>query len=224
MKNIYTVITKYTTWHIIAAVALGITVGLVPELTMAQFYNGPGIVGGINQAEAVGGVTGRGLRQVILDLLFAVLVFMGLAAVVVIVIAGIWLVVSVGDESAKEKAKKIILYAVVGLIIISLAAAIVLFIINATGGGGIFGPVPDIGTGTDIRTTVLGIIKGILNFMALVAVVVIVIAGIYMVVSLGDEQAKDRAKRIILYTVVGLLIILFASAIVGFVSSITDNV
>lgn len=224
MKNILNVFSKVSPWAIFSAVLLGIAVGLVPDLAMAQFYNGPGIVGGINQAQAVGGVTGRGLREVVLDLLLAVLLFMGLAAVVVIVIAGIYLVVSVGDESAKEKAKKIILYAVIGLIVIALAAAIVFFIINATGGGGIFGPVPDLGTGTNIRGTVLGILRGVLSFMALIAVVVIVIAGIYLVISLGDEQAKDRAKRIIFYAVIGLLVILFAQAIVGFVADIANDV
>ena len=44
-----------------------------------------------------------------------------------------------------------------------------------------------------------------------------------MVVSLGDEQAKDRAKRIILYAVIGLFIILFARAIVKLVEfSVTE--
>jgi amino acid transporter len=141
---------------------------------------------------------------------------MALAAVVVIAIAGIYMVVGMGEESSKDKAKKIITYAIIGLIIIALAAGIVLLIITATGAGGLFGPVPDLGAtgGTDIRATIIATLRAVLNFMALAAVVMIVIAGIILVVSGGDEQMKDKAKRIILYTFIGLIIILMASAIV----------
>ncbi|MBT4119858.1 MAG: hypothetical protein HOE29_02985, partial [Candidatus Peribacter sp.] len=166
------------------------------------------------------------IRDIILNLLLAVLIFMGLAAVVVIVIAGIMLVISVGDEQAKEKAKKIITYAIIGLILIAIAAGIVNIIIGATGGANIFGPVPTLNgtaTGTDIRVVIRDILTTVLGFMALAAVVVIVIAGILMVVSLGDEQAKDRAKRIILYAVIGLFIILFARAIVKLVEFSVTN-
>ncbi|MDP7069449.1 MAG: hypothetical protein QF815_02885, partial [Candidatus Peribacteraceae bacterium] len=129
------------------------------------------------------------------------------------------LVISVGDEQAKEKAKKIILYALIGLFIIAIAAGIVTIIVEATGGGSIFGPVPELGNtgGTDIRAVVLNILTTVLSYMALIAVVVIVIAGILMVISLGDEQAKDRTKRIILYTIIGLFIILLARALVKFI-------
>lgn len=91
----------------------------------AQFYDGPGIVGGINEAEDVGGISDKNIRELVLDILRVVLSFMALAAVVVIVIAGIQLVVSGGNEEAKDKAKKIILYAVVGLLVIVIASAIV---------------------------------------------------------------------------------------------------
>jgi uncharacterized membrane-anchored protein YitT (DUF2179 family) len=204
---------------IVRTVLLGMLAAIVPELVAAQFYGGPGIVGGITHAEAIGGVSGSDIRAIVLNLLLAVLLFMGLAAVVVIVIAGISLVISVGDEQAKEKAKKIILYALIGLFIIAIAAGIVTIIVEATGGGSIFGPVPELGNtgGTDIRAVVLNILTTVLSYMALIAVVVIVIAGILMVISLGDEQAKDRTKRIILYTIIGLFIILLARALVKFI-------
>ncbi len=204
---------------IVRTVLLGMLAAIVPELVAAQFYGGPGIVGGITHAEAIGGVSGSDIRAIVLNLLLTVLLFMGLAAVVVIVIAGISLVISVGDEQAKEKAKKIILYALIGLFIIAIAAGIVTIIVEATGGGSIFGPVPELGNtgGTDIRAVVLNILTTVLSYMALIAVVVIVIAGILMVISLGDEQAKDRTKRIILYTIIGLFIILLARALVKFI-------
>lgn len=221
MTKILSLITLVFSRPVVAAALLGVVAAVIPDIVAAQFYGGPGIVGGIDHAENIGGVSRDDIRDIILNLLLAVLLFMGLAAVVVIAIAGIYMVISVGDETAKDKTKKIITYAVFGLIIIGIAAGIVTIIIDATGGGSIFGPVPDLGNtgGSDIRVVILNILFTVLSFMALAAVVVIVIAGILMVVSLGDETAKDRAKRIIFYAVIGLVIILIASAIVRIVES-----
>ena len=93
----------------------------------------------------------------------------------------------------------------------------------------LFGPVPDIGgvdaTDSDaIRTGILDILDIILGFMALIAVVVIVIAGIRLVVSQGDDTEKDKVKKTIFYAIIGLIIILLAQAIVGFVQDIGQNI
>lgn len=225
MKKITSLIKPLFSQPVILAALLGIVAAIAPDIVIAQFYGGPGIVGGIEHAEAIGGVSGDDIEDIILEILLAVLLFMALAAVVVIVIAGITLVVSVGDEQAKEKAKKIIIYALAGLIIIAIAAGIVTIFIEATGGTSIFGEVPDLGNtgGKDIDEVVTSILSTVISYMALAAVVVIVIAGIYMVISLGDETAKDRAKKIILYAIIGLFIILFASALVKIVESTVLN-
>ncbi|PIR48719.1 hypothetical protein COU80_03400 [Candidatus Peregrinibacteria bacterium CG10_big_fil_rev_8_21_14_0_10_55_24] len=90
---------------------------------------------------------------------------------------------------------------------------------------GIFGDVPDIGGATDARAGTISVIKGILNFMALVAVVIIVIAGIRLVVSQGDETAVGTGKKTILFAVIGLIVILLASAIVDFIATeIVDQI
>ncbi|MFH0770665.1 MAG: hypothetical protein V1926_04795 [Candidatus Peregrinibacteria bacterium] len=82
----------------------------------------------------------------------------------------------------------------------------------------IFGDPMNIGNHTDVRLTVTSIMTTILSYMALVAVVVIVIAGIRLVISSGDEGAVDKAKKTILYAAIGLILILLASAIVNLIS------
>lgn len=72
----------------------------------------------------------------------------------------------------------------------------------------------------DIRTTVTNILGMVLNLLALLAAVVIVIAGVRLIFSMGDEEGKETAKKTILYAIIGLLIILFAKAIVLFVTSL----
>ncbi len=93
----------------------------------------------------------------------------------------------------------------------------------------LFGPVPDIGgvdagSTDEIRTGILNVLDIILSFMALIAVIIIVIAGIRLVVSQGEEAEKDKAKKTIFYAIIGLVVILLAQAIVGFVQDIGDNI
>ncbi len=76
------------------------------------------------------------LRQYILNVLNFVLSFLGLIAVAAIVYAGFLYVTSGGDDSANEKAKKIVIYAVIGILLILAAFAIVNTIIRNAGVGG----------------------------------------------------------------------------------------
>lgn len=84
------------------------------------------------------------------------------------------------------------------------------------------GDIPDLeGTAesTDVRETVTSVLRYVLSFLALIAVVIIVIAGIRLIVSQGNEEERDKSKKTILYAVIGLLIVLFARVIVGFFTS-----
>ncbi len=82
------------------------------------------------------------------------------------------------------------------------------------------GPIPEIpGTpddNVDIRGVILNVITFVLDFLALAAVVFIIIAGIRLIVSQGNDDAKDKAKKTIISVIVGLLVVLFARVIVGF--------
>ncbi|MDO8648233.1 MAG: pilin [Candidatus Peregrinibacteria bacterium] len=87
------------------------------------------------------------------------------------------------------------------------------------------GPTPDLpGTAkpsddpNSVRTIITTLITTILNFLALLAVIYIIVAGIRLIISQGEEGEKDKAKKTILYVVIGLIVILFARVIVGFVT------
>jgi len=68
----------------------------------------------------------------------------------------------------------------------------------------------------DLRTTIANIVNKILTYVALIAVVVIIIAGLYLIFSLGNDTARDTAKKIVLYTAIGLILILISKALVMF--------
>lgn len=75
------------------------------------------------------------------------------------------------------------------------------------------------GNNTEIRGTIVKVLQTVLSFMALIAVIFIIIAGIRLVVSQGEEEQKEKAKKTIVYVVVGLIVILLAKAIVSFVTT-----
>jgi len=67
------------------------------------------------------------------------------------------------------------------------------------------------------RDVIVGIVNYILGYVVLIAVIVIVLSGIYMIISFGNDSAKETAKKVIMYTVAGIVIILLAGAIVNIV-------
>lgn len=150
------------------------------------------------------------LRSAIRSMLDVVTSYAGLIAVVVIVIAGFYLLLGLGDDGSKETAKKIVLYTAIGLILIAVANALVSF----------FQGLPTGADSAQLRRVVIGILFSVLRFVGLIAVVVIVIAGIMLVVSGGDEGQKDKARKIVLYAVIGLIVIALASLIVRFVEDL----
>ncbi len=76
----------------------------------------------------------------------------------------------------------------------------------------------------DLKTTVINILRWVLGFMTLVAVVFIIYGGFIWLTAGGNEENVEKAKRIISAAVIGLIVILLAWAIVIFVARTTANV
>ncbi|HLD07921.1 MAG TPA: hypothetical protein VJB60_02555 [Candidatus Peribacterales bacterium] len=70
-------------------------------------------------------------------------------------------------------------------------------------------------TSDDVRDIIVDVIKFILSFLSLIAVIMIIIAGFYLILGAGTEASVTHAKKIILYTIIGLIVIFFARVIVG---------
>lgn len=75
----------------------------------------------------------------------------------------------------------------------------------------------------DLKETTLNILRWVLGIMALIAVAIIIFSGIIAATS-ADEDRAATAKRVIMGTVIGLIVILLAWAIVIFVTRTTANV
>lgn len=119
-------------WYI--AIASAILLAFVLQHAEAAVFGGGGIIQGINAASGLGGIVSA---TSITDLIFKIITFILnlalLLAMLAIIVAGIYLIVSNGDEGQKDKAKKIVIYAVVGLLLILFARVIVVFVNNIFG-------------------------------------------------------------------------------------------
>ncbi|HBB03043.1 MAG: hypothetical protein US89_C0001G0008 [Candidatus Peregrinibacteria bacterium GW2011_GWF2_38_29] len=112
---------------------LGLALAGNVSVTLAQF--------GVEQAHigAVDASTGGSgdLRSLAITIINYVLGFLGLIAVAMVIYGGITYVTAAGEQGKVDSAKKIIMYAVVGLIIVILSYAIVSTVLKAgTGNGG----------------------------------------------------------------------------------------
>ena len=84
----------------------------------------------IKEANGCGGGSTAELKTVITDIISAVIGILGIVAAIFIVVGGVNYMTSAGDPGKIEKAKKTILWAVVGLIIASLTFVIVNFVVK----------------------------------------------------------------------------------------------
>lgn len=72
-------------------------------------------------------------------------------------------------------------------------------------------------TAKEVTNTVESAINVVLSFVGVAAVAVIIIGGIQYITSQGDAAKAARARNVILYGVIGLIICMLAFAIVNLV-------
>ncbi len=76
---------------------------------------------------------------------------------------------------------------------------------------------------TDPRDVAVDIVRYLMTFLGIIAVVVILIGGFKWMTAAGNEDQVGQAKKMIIAGAIGLVIILAAFAIVTFVIDITGQ-
>ncbi len=74
------------------------------------------------------------------------------------------------------------------------------------------------------RVAVMGILNYFLTFLGLVCVAFIIYAGVLLVVDGGGEENAGKAKNIILYAGVGLVLVLLSWSIVNWMIGFQDTI
>jgi hypothetical protein len=121
-----------------------------------------------------------------------------------------------GTASQVEKGRKSILNAIIGLVISIGAVGITNLIFGA-----LVTVTPDPASGGIPHIAAKDLVHNGLNLLyyiaGIVAVIVIIVAGINYITSMGDSGKVTRAKNMVFYAVIGLGILLAAFAITAFI-------
>jgi len=146
------------------------------------------------------------------------LVLAGIIAVIMVMVGGFKYVVSQGESEKVANAKNTIINSLVGTVIAIIASQVVAFVVGtyvtsgttATNDYGLF----------SVKATSSNLEAGLKIFFAIigaVSVFMIVLAGFNFIISGGNAEKITKARRTIYYALIGLVVSIFASAIVSFV-------
>ena len=72
---------------------------------------------------------------------------------------------------------------------------------------------------TQLTTTITGVVNYIIGIVAIIAVVMIVYAGYLYIMAGADEKNVDKAKKMLLYGVIGVVVVILSYSIVSFANS-----
>ena|GEM_PF-4965861 len=79
-----------------------------------------------------------------------------------------------------------------------------------------YGSETGLGT-TDIRITTAQIVRSLIGILGIVFVVLIILSGVYYLLSKSDPEKVAKAKKILLSAIIGLIIILMAYALTSYI-------
>ena len=67
----------------------------------------------------------------------------------------------------------------------------------------------------DFKTLLLNIINYFLGFLGILAVLMVIYGGVMYMLAQGDSQKADKGKKIIMYAIIGIVIILLSFALIN---------
>lgn len=138
-------------------------------------------------------------------------VLVAVLAIAMIIAAVFAAMFSVGSDNATDRIKRAVFGAAAGILILGIDVAF-----RMTFGLEYF-TVPGGPTPYPLMIRALVMIGYILTFMALIAVIIVIYAGIRMILSLGDEETFKNMRSLIFRALIGLFVILTSYIIVKFV-------
>lgn len=134
--------------------------------------------------------------------------FLATIAVLVIIISGLTILLGGGDEELRKKHIKHIVYAVGGLILIGLSELIVKGILFPQQGSRL----PDL---TAANLTIQTLTNYATSFIALISVAIAIYGGYLYVFAASDEGNSEKAKKIIIGAIIGIVVATGAFAVVN---------
>lgn len=147
--------------------------------------------------------------------------FVGSVAVIMLIRNGLRFVALAGNEESVGLDKKNVAFTSLGLILIIIASTIidkVLYIVDITKYPVSTGVAPAINPARGIQEMV-GITNMVVSFVAPIAILVLVVGAVMYATAGGNEEQTNKAKKLIILAVAGMVIIYGAFAIISTVVS-----
>lgn len=195
----------------IAATCVGIMLAAISDRLVMAFFS-PG--GAWSRATSDTGANILSLE--ILGILNWATVFIAVLGVLMIIVAGLKTVSTFGAEDTGPL-KRSVTGVATGILVITTSGALKLAIGLAPG------VAPSLPTGGNPSPAIdrgVGIILSILGFTSLIAMAVIVYAGMMMVLNFGNEENYTKGKSLIFRSVIGLAVMLLSGAAVVFIADL----
>lgn len=153
------------------------------------------------------------LSTEILGFIRWLLVFVGVGAVLVIIISGLRTIISFGNDEGIAQLKRTLAGVIGGIMLLVFGEAIVL---TLGLGGGAPTPIP-------LLIKIIEIVNNMLVFAGLLAFVVVVYAGFSMIVFLGSEEKFTAAKNLIFRSLAGIAVIMVSYMLMFFVMQLVGG-
>ncbi len=122
-------------------------------------------------------------------------------AIVTIIAYGLKALVDYGGEQGQQSFRKAVLSVLMGILMITIKFIVAGAVVTGDPSG--------------LINPAVGVLFTIVQYVALIAVVVIAIAGIYLVVNLADEGRAEKAKKIIISVTFGLIFMLVITGLLA---------
>jgi lysylphosphatidylglycerol synthetase-like protein (DUF2156 family) len=135
-------------------------------------------------------------------------VFLGSIAVLMIIIYGVRMVSSMGNEEVVKKSQKGIMWSVLGLILVGVSELIVKDIVFPKEGS----TISDVNRANQLIINFTNFISG---FIAAIAIAMYMYGGVMYVTALGKEDKIGKAKKVLIGATIGLFIAMGAYALVN---------
>jgi cytochrome bd-type quinol oxidase subunit 2 len=114
----------------------GLMLGALMLVNVPAVAFASGLIDDVNPISALGEIApGNDIKELALTIVNYFLTFLGIVAVMMIIFGGVTYVTAAGKQESIDNAKKIITYALVGLLIIMVSFALVYTVLQAGGGG-----------------------------------------------------------------------------------------
>ena len=166
----------------------------------------PAVVGGLSNF----------IWRIALNIVEMGLLVSGYIAVGFIIYGGFKYITSMGSPEKSANARQTIFNAVIGLVIAVSSIAIV-HVVAATLVGGAVDPTTGLPVVAADSATLANILNTVYFWAGSIAVLMIVIGGVLYVTSGGNPSNVTKAKDTIIYSLVGLVVIILAFSITQFV-------